>query len=109
MTEEGVIAINAEISSTNSTFQNPIAPFTMELRSQDRTSTTTGRDLYYTAKEIRKEVSEIEEGEDIDLEDEVEQQFDTNLKGDFCDGTNKMLFNRKRRELCRLHLSKILS
>jgi hypothetical protein len=67
-------------------FQNPIAPFTMELRSQTHT-TSTCRDLYYTAKEIRDRVSEIEDkdvttdsgdetGDSVDSEDDFDPESD---------------------------------
>jgi hypothetical protein len=63
-------------------FQNPIVPFTMELRSQTYT-TSTRRDLYYTAKEIRDRGSEIgdkdvttdsegEIGDGVDSEDDFD-------------------------------------
>jgi len=63
-------------------FQNPIAPLAMELRS---CTCTTRKDLYYTAKEIRDGVSDEEDENDMtaDSGDETEEHFDVDSEGDF--------------------------
>jgi hypothetical protein len=71
---------------TDVDFQNPIALFAMELRSRPNVMTSTRRDLYYTAKEIKDAVPEIEDDESdatTDLEDESMDRFDIDLEGDF--------------------------
>jgi hypothetical protein len=62
--EEGTIVIDGQEPPTHTTdlsFQNPIAPFAMELRT--RSQTTTRKDLYYTHKEVTEGISDIDEDE----------------------------------------------
>ena len=72
-------------SSTDLEFQNPIAPFTIKLWSQTCTTTSTYRDLYYTAAEVA-EVPEIKEDEcNVTTDSEVEtgDHFDSDDDFDF--------------------------
>lgn len=85
LTEEYTIIVDAGTpSSADLNFQNPITPLTMELRSQTCT-TSTRRDLYYTAAEVAAEVPEIKDESNvtIDSEDEIEDQFDIDSDDDF--------------------------
>jgi hypothetical protein len=69
---------------TNVNFQNPIALLTMELRSRTCATTSTCRDLYYTAKEIKDRVPKIEDkNRGTDLEDKTMDRLDTNSEGNF--------------------------
>jgi hypothetical protein len=47
---------------TNLDFQNPIAPFAIELRSQ---TTSTRKDLYYTAAEVAKGIGEEDKSDTV--------------------------------------------
>jgi hypothetical protein len=67
--------------STNLDFQNPTTLFTIELQSQTY-ATSTCRDLYYAAKEIRDRVSKIKDNDGTtDSRDETENCVD--LEGNF--------------------------
>jgi hypothetical protein len=59
--------------TTNLNFQNPIAPFGMELRSLSQ------KDLYYTRKEIEEGIPE-DDSDTTDSEDGSEAQFDQDDK-----------------------------
>jgi hypothetical protein len=87
--KEDAIVVDARTPlPTDVDFQNPIALFSMELRSQT-TTTFTCRDLYYTEKEIKDEVPEIEDGGGTDSEDETIDCPDTDSEDDFNPESNK--------------------
>jgi hypothetical protein len=80
--EDTIIAdANASTPSADLDFQNPIAPLTIELRSQ----TSTHRDLYYTAVEVAAEVLNIEDESrgTSDSEDNIEDHFGIDSDDDF--------------------------
>jgi hypothetical protein len=61
-------------------------PLAIELQSYTYTTTSTCKDLYYTAKEIRDGVSNKDEDENdaiAGLGDETEDGFNVDSKGDF--------------------------
>lgn len=81
--KENTIATNAATApSINLQFQNPIAPFTIELWSQTQTSTC--RDLYYTAAEVAVGIPR-EEDDDSAVTTDSEDDFclDENSRDDF--------------------------
>lgn len=64
LTKEDAIVVDAAIPpSPDLDFQNPIALFTIELRSQTCTI-STHKDLYYTASEVTAGVPDIKEEKD---------------------------------------------
>jgi hypothetical protein len=97
--EDDIITDTTTPLSTNIDFQNPIAPFAIELQSQADT-TSTRKDLYYTAAEVAKGIEEddeddgddeedddedndgiIDSGDDFDPESEEENAGDINITG----------------------------
>ena len=86
--EEDTIIIDSQAPSTHATnldFQNPIAPFTIELRTRSQT-TSTRKDLYYTHKEIEEGISDREDDENditTDSGDDTEARFDSDDDKEF--------------------------
>jgi hypothetical protein len=85
--KEDTITTNATTPpSTDLQFQNPIALFTMELRSQTYT-TSARKDLYYTAAEVAARISEEEDDDGstvaTDTEDDRDACFDADSEDDF--------------------------
>lgn len=87
--EEDTIIIDSQAPSTHATnldFQNPIAPFTIELRTRSQTTTSTRKGLYYTHKEIEEGISDREDDENditTDSGDDTEARFDSDDDKEF--------------------------
>jgi len=75
LAEEDTIT-DAPTPSANLNFQNPIAPFAMELRSQAYT-TSTRKDLYYTAAEVAKGIEDDDKDDDEDDEGDKDETIDS--------------------------------
>jgi hypothetical protein len=77
LSDEDTVTVNNQtppIPAADLDFQNPIAPFAMELRTRHP---PTWNDLYYTYKEIEEGISDMEEDESDapNSEDDAEGEF----------------------------------